>query len=182
MRKRLALQMAVPACILAALFSSPVFPQQRQPITMSSEGVKSRYVQQQVIDVDDVPGHQVRVLEIHREFPAEKQLVVEGERVVESWLRGFSNYTGGIGPGWGYATWITDKGSKIFLEYSGTTESQATETGSKRGTFHGTSRLVGGTGRFAKIRGVLVDTSKFDTDPKVGYSVTDSRGEYWFEQ
>ena len=88
MRKRLALKMAVPACILAALFSSPVFPQQRQPITMSSEGVKSRYVQQQVIDADDVPGHQVRVFEVHREFPAEKQLVVEGERVVESWVRG----------------------------------------------------------------------------------------------
>ena len=169
-------------CVGSILFSAAVLAQQRTAIAISSEGVKSRYVQQQVIDVDDVPGHQVRVQESHREFPTEKQLVVEGERVVESWARGFSNYTGGIGPAWGYVTWITDKGSKIFLEYSGTSESQPTETGSKRGTFHGTSRLVGGTGRFANIRGVLIDTSKFDTDPKVGYNVTDSRGEYWFEQ
>ena|SRR5579859_3089319 len=181
MRKRLALQLAVPACILAALFSSPVFPRQRQPITMSGEGVKSRYVQQLVIDVDDMQGHQVRVQEAQRTYPAERQTVIDGERVVESWVRGFSNYTGGIGPALGHATCITDKGSKIFVKYSGTSESQATETGSKRGTFHGTSRLVGGTGRVAKIRGVLVDTSKFDTDPKAGYSVTDSRGEYWFE-
>jgi len=42
--------------------------------------------------------------------------------------------------------------------------------------------LVIGTGRFAKIRGILVDVAKFDTDPKVGYNVSDSRGEYWFEQ
>jgi len=46
---------------------------------MSGEGVKSRYVQQQVIDVDDVPGHQVRVQETHREYPADRQVVVEGE-------------------------------------------------------------------------------------------------------
>jgi hypothetical protein len=149
---------------------------------MPGEGVKSRYVQQQAIDVDDVPGHQVRVQETHRVYPADGQIVVEGERVVESWIRGFSNYTSGLGPAWGYATWITDKGSKIFIEYTGTSESQATDTGSKRGTYHGTARLVGGTGKFAKIRGLMVDLAKFDTDPKTGYNVSDSRGEYWFEQ
>ena len=182
MCNQLTLKIAVPACVLVVLFAGPAFSEQRQPIGMSSEGVKSRYVQQHAIDVDDVPGHQIRVQETHREFPAERQLVIEGERVVESWVRGFSNYAGGIGPAWGYATWITDKGTKIFVEYSGTSESQATETGSKRGTYHGTSRLVGGTGRFAKIRGTLVDSTKFDTDPKTGYNVTDSHGEYWFEQ
>ena len=88
-------------CVGTILFSAIVLAQQRTTIAISSEGVKSRYVQQQVIDVDDVPGHQVRVQESHREFPTEKQLVVEGERVVESWVRGFSNYTGGIGPAWG---------------------------------------------------------------------------------
>jgi hypothetical protein len=174
--------MAVPGVVLAILFSSNVFGQQRHPISMSSEGVKSRYVQQQAIDVDDVPGHQIRVQETHREFPANKQLVIEGERIAESWIRGFSNYTGGIGPAWGFGTWVTDKGNKIYVEYSGTSESQTTDTGSKRGTYHGTSRLVGGTGQFSKIRGTLVDSTKFDTDPKAGYNVTDSRGEYWFEQ
>jgi len=28
----------------------------------------------------------------------------------------------------------------------------------------------------------MVDVAKFDTDPKTGYNVSDSRGEYWFEQ
>jgi hypothetical protein len=108
--------------------------------------------------------------------------MVDGEHVVEWWIRSFSNYTNGIGPSWGFQTWITEKGNKIFLETYGTSEAAATETGSKRGTYHGTSRIVGGTGRFSKIRGLLVDVSKFDTDQKVGYSLSDGRGEYWFEQ
>jgi hypothetical protein len=44
------------------------------------------------------------------------------------------------------------------------------------------SNIVGGTGRFAKVRGVLTDVSHFDTDPKSGYNTLESKGEYWFEQ
>jgi hypothetical protein len=149
---------------------------------MPSEGVKGRYVQQHIIDVDDVPGHQIRILEIQRTYSHDMEPVVDGERVVEAWVRSSSNYTGGIGPVSGYTTWITDKGNRIFIEAIGTSESQMTETGSRRGTYHGTARLVGGTARFAKIRGVLVEVSKFDTDPKTGYNTLDSHGEYWFEK
>jgi hypothetical protein len=144
--------------------------------------MKGRYVQQNIIDVDDTPGHQIRNFEIQRTFSADSQLVIDGERIVEAWVRGYSNYTGGIGPVWGYTTWITDKGNKIFTEGIGTSETQVTDSGSRRGMYHGTSRFIGGTGRFAKIRGLLVDVSKFDTDPKTGYNTVDSHGEYWFEQ
>jgi len=171
------------AWILAALSSAPTWAQQqKQPITMSAEGLKSRYVQQHIIDVDDVAGHQIRILEIQRTYEPDKQPVVDGEHITEMWVRSFSNYTGGIGPTWGYTTWLTEKGNKIFVEASGTSESQVSQTGSKSGTYHGASRIVGGTGRFAKIRGTLVDVSKFDTDPKSGFSDIDTHGEYWFEQ
>ena len=166
----------------ASLFVSNSWAQQKYPINISGEGVKSRYVQQLVIDVDDVSGHQVRAYENHRIYPANKQAMVDGERIVEVWGRGFSSYSSGIGPSWGYSTWITDKGNKIFLEYAGTSETQATESGSKRGTYHGTGKLVGGTGRFSKIRGNMVDVTQFDTDPKTGYVNGDSHGEYWFEK
>ena len=55
--------------------------------------------------------------------------MVDGERIVEWWRRGLSNYTAGIGPVRGYNTLITYKGNKILLEFTGTSESQATETG-----------------------------------------------------
>jgi hypothetical protein len=182
MSKQLLSKMAIVSGIFAALSSSSGWAQQKHSIAISSEGVKSRYVQQLAIDVDDVPGHQVRVQESQRIFPPDKGPVLDGERVVESWSRSLTNYTSGIGPAWGYNTLITDKGNKIFLETIGTSESQVTETGSKRGTYHGTSRFVGGTGQFSKIRGYLVDVARFDTDPKAGYNVLDSHGEYWFEQ
>jgi hypothetical protein len=167
---------------LAILFSTSGFGQQRVPLTVTGDGVKSRYVQQTAIDVGDVPGHQIRVQESQRTFPSENQPTIEGESIVEAWVRGFSNYTNGIGPAWGYLTWVTDKGNKIFVEYSGSSESATTATGSKRGTYHGTARIVGGTGRFVKIRGTLVDVGEFDTDAKAGYNRANSRGEYWIEQ
>jgi hypothetical protein len=166
----------------AMVFSAATMAQQRTAITFSGEGVKSRYVQQLVIDVDDMPGHQVRVQEAHRTYPDGKQPMVDGEWLVEVWIRGFSNYTGGVGPAWGYNTWVTEKGDKIFGEYSGTSESITTESGAKRGTYHGTARWIGGTGRFSKIRALFVEEAKFDTDPKTGYNLSDSRGEYWFEK
>ena len=170
------------AWIVAAFFLGSVWAQEKHSFSMTSEGVKGRYIQQSMIDVDDVPGHQIRILEIQRTIAPENQLVIDGERIVEMWGRGYSNYIRGIGPTWGYNTWITDKGNKIFLENSGSSETQPTETGSKRGVYNGTSKFVGGSGRFSKIKGYLVEITKFDTDPKNGYNVSDSHGEYWFEQ
>lgn len=92
------------------------------------------------------------------------------------------NYTNGIGPVSGFQTWTTEKGNKVFIETAGSSETVATETGSKRGTYHGTGRIVGGTGRFAKLRGLLVGESKFDTDPKLNYNIYSIHGEYWFEK
>ena len=154
MRKSISFSTLLGAWIVAALFLAPVWAQEKHQLLISSEGAKSRYVQQHMIDVDDAPGHQIRV----------------------------SNYTDSIGPTWGFHTWITDKGSKIFSETYGTSESQVTDTGSKRGTYNGTTQIVGGTGRFSKIRGTLVELAKFDTDPTSGYSLADSHGKYWFEK
>lgn len=168
--------------VLLACASMCASAQQKQAISISSEGTKSRYVQQLAIDVDDVPGHQIRVQESQRIYPKETGPTIEGERIVEVWTRSKTDYTQGIGPVHGYNTWITDKGNKIFLETFGTAEAQVLESGAKRGTYQGTARFTGGTGRFAKIRGNLVEVSKFYTDPKEGYNVADSHGEYWLER
>jgi hypothetical protein len=47
----------------------------------------SKYTQQHVIDVEDVPGHQVRLLELHR-TPSNSKPNCEGLKVVESWTSG----------------------------------------------------------------------------------------------
>jgi len=165
---------------LSFFISSVVLAQEKHALVISAENVKSRYVKQLSIDVDDVASHQVRVFEFQRVFPVGAQPVVDGEKIVEQWGRGFSNYANGVGPAWNYTTYITDKGNKIFAQSIGTSDTKVRDNGSRYGSYHGTSQMVGGTGRFAKIRGTFVDVSEFDTDPSNGFTTGTSRGEYWF--
>ena len=182
MNGRMMEKMVAAVCVVAALSPCTIWAQQKHPVSISSDGAKTRFIQQLAIDVDDNAGHQVRVFENHRIYAADRQATVAGERIVESFGRGLSDYIDGIGPVSGYITLVTDKGNKIFLEFSGSSETRPTDTGSKRGTYNGTARFVGGTGSFSNIRGYLVDSTKYDTDPKTGYNVGDFNGEYWFEQ
>ena len=103
MRNEAAVWTAVSASLVAMFTFGPASAQDRQVIKISSEGANSRYVQQHMIDVDDVPGHQIRVQESMRSYPVEKQFAIDGERVTEWWIRSFSNYTNGVGPSWGFS-------------------------------------------------------------------------------
>ena len=176
-----AFRLTVVAFVATLVVADVAWAQKKFPINSTSEGIKSNYVQQHVIDVGDVAGHQVRILEVHR-VHSMKQIVVDGVKVMEEWDRGFSDYTNGVGPARGYGMWILEDGDKVFLEWNGTAHSEPTATGSKRGTFNGATKIVGGTGKFAKIRGVLTDAVEFDTDTQKGYSRAAHKGEYWFEE
>lgn len=173
------------SCVAAVVWTLALpgiaWSQQKFPISTTSEGVMSNYVQQHIIDVGDVAGHQVRILEVHRVHTL-KQIELDGVKVLEEWDRGFSDYTNGVGPAHGYGIWVLEDGSKVFLEWHGTAYSAPTATGSKRGTFNGATRIVGGTGKFAKIRGMMTDAVEFDTDAQKGYSRASNKGEYWFEE
>ena len=176
-----AFRLTAVAFVASLVVVDVAWAQQKFPINTTSEGVKSSYVQQHVIDVGDVTGHQVRILEVHR-VRSGSQFTLDGVKVVEEWSRGFSDYTNGVGPARGYGIWILEDGNKIFSEWNGTAHSEVTATGSKRGTFNGATKIVGGTGKFAKIRGTVTDLVEFDTDPKNGYSQGRNKGEYWFEE
>lgn len=173
--------LAASVTTLCVVLNGPTLAQEKRPLSVFNEGATGNYIQQLTLDAGDVQGHQVRAYEIQRTYATDSGPVIDGERVVEVWTRGTSDLSNGIGPAYSYTTWNTDKGSKIFLQSIGTTESKATEVGFRRGTFQGMSKIVGGTGKFAKIRGVLVDKATFDTNPKGGYSTVESKGEYWFD-
>jgi len=171
---------AILLALCAMGLAGQAMAQEKHPFAFSSEGAKSRYTQQMVIDVDDVAGHQVRVFEVQRIFVANHRPVIDGEAIVEQWSRGTSGYTSGVGPNSGFITWLTEKGEKVFAEFNGVADTQPTASGSKRGTAHGAIRIVGGTGRFSKVRGTGFDVTEFDTDPKDGYNRGTTKGEYWF--
>ena len=112
------------AFLSAWLLANLAWAQQKFSINTTSEGVKSSYVQQHIIDVGDVAGHQVRILEVHRVHTL-KHIELDGVKVTEEWDRGFSDYTNGVGPARGYGIWVLEDGNKVFLEWNGTAYSDA---------------------------------------------------------
>ena len=155
------------------------YGQEKYQYSYSLPPASSQYVQDYSIVVDDVSGHKIRIVEIQRTYTTNHPMIM-GTKVLETWLRGFSNYIGGGGPALGYETWLLEDGNKIFLEWTSLSSTETSPTGSRRGTSHAAFRFVGGTGKFASIRGTLNVTVEFDTDQKVGYSRPTGRGEYWF--
>ena len=138
----------------------------------------SKFTQQHVIDVGDVPGHQVRILELHR-TPSNAQPNCEGLKVVESWSRGYSDYTNLNGRAWGYDVTVLENGDKIFAQWSGTTQTVFNADGTRRTRYTGVTTFTGGTGKYRGIRGTSKVTSAFD--PKTGFNETQWEDEYWIE-
>lgn len=161
----------------ALLVPSDASAQQRHKITTQASAAQSKYVQQHVIDVGDVPGHQVRVYEIHR---TGSEIEFSGVKATESWSRGYSDYTNSSGTTTGYGVWMLEDGSKVFSRYSGTSQTVIGADGSRKGTYHGVTQITGGTGKFSGIRGMIRDVTKFDA--QTGYNELSGEGEYWFEK
>jgi hypothetical protein len=171
------------ALLVLATISSPgtASAQQRYPIEVRSEWtLEGRYTKQHVIDVGDVPGHQLRILEIYRTYNEKSRFAVSGVKVKESFIWGFTDYITGIGTALAYGVWILEDGEKVFSERSGSSQTQPTGAGSYYGTYHGTLKITGGTGRYRGIRGTMTEVVEFNTDLDRGYNRQHGIGEYWF--
>src|SRR5437899_12112383 len=153
--------------------------QDKLKISGKALAANTKYTQQHTIDVGDVPGHQIRILELHRTFPANPP-VFEGVKVVEDWTRGYSDYVNVNGRAWGYSVLLLEGGDKIFCHWDGASQTIVNRDGSRKSTYTGTLRLTGGTGKFQGIRGTLRSVFRFD--PKEGLNEGQNEGEYWLEK
>ena len=136
----------------------------------------TKYIQQHAIDVGDVPGHQVRILELHY-TPSNAKPNCEGLKVVEAWSRGYSDYTNINGRAWGYAIDILENGDKIFSQWSGITQTTMNPDGSKKMTYTGITTYTGGTDKYRGIHGMSRSTTNFN--PATGFNETQWEQEYW---
>lgn len=164
------------------LFSGLILPigshaQQKHKADLPSPQT-SRYVKEHIIDAGDVPGHQLRIVEVEKIY-TKNNPVIKGVKVskVRQWA--FTNYIDGVGPVIVYEAWSMEDGNTIFLEGTALTESRITNTGSRRGSSQGILRIVGGTGKFASIQGLTAASTQFDSDPDNGYNRPKGRIEYW---
>jgi hypothetical protein len=126
--------------------------QEKQKVKLDISAAQTKYTYQHVLDVGDLPGHQVRMYEIQRTFK-DTGPVYRGVRAVEEQIRGQSDMTNGNGQSWGYTITVLENGDKIFSRYTGTIWTIESEGGTRQTTYNGTGTYVGGTGEFKAIRG-----------------------------
>ncbi|SIT51154.1 conserved exported hypothetical protein [Paraburkholderia piptadeniae] len=165
----------------AALLASPTAwsqAAQRTRIAFHVPEQNSKYTEQHTLDIGDMPGHTIRLFEIHRTFPDDPPAFA-GVPVKDYWTRGESDTLSGNGPVWTYAVFNMANGDKIFGRSEGVAQATGGQWTGKR-TVVGNLVLTEGTGKMRGIRGTLrvltnVDLSKSLNDTKY-------EGEYWMEK
>ena len=161
--------------LVVGLPAADAVAQQKQRISYKVSAENSKYTQQHVIDVGDVPGHQVRVYEIYRSFPSDAP-VINGLKVKETWTRATSDYTDGNGTSTTYGVMTMENGDKIFTRGALIAQS----AGGGKLTATGVSTITGGTGKLAGIQGT--SRSVTQADLKAGFNETQNELEYWMEK
>ena len=157
--------------LLAVAAATEVLAQEKLVFDVSAENTK--YTQQYTIDVGDVSGHQLRVLEIQRVYPSNAP-VINGMKIIESWTRGTSDYTNYNGEARSYTVYVLENGDKFFTR--GTLIAvQAPEESNLTATTVGP--ITGGTGKLSKINGMA--RSSTTANPKTGLNETHVEIEYW---
>lgn len=140
----------------------------------------SKYTKQHVIDVGDVPGHQIRIFEVRHTFP-EDPPVFESVKAVELWVRGFSDFIDTNGRSVVYFIYVLENGDKIFAPSNNVTQTITSPDGSKRSSVSAVAKITGGTGKFLGIRGLIRSTTVIA--PQAGLvGAHQFEGEYWLQK
>ena len=174
-RTTLILASMAPLCLAVALPTGDASAQQKQKISYKASAPNTKYTQQLTLDVGDVPGHQVRVFEIHRTFPTDAPLI-NGVQIKETLTRGMSDYTDYNGPSNSYTVYVLENGDKFFARTA--TLGQANAAGKRSTISVGT--ITGGTGKLVGIKGTA--RSSGTSDPKAGFNENQAEIEYWLEK
>jgi hypothetical protein len=174
-RTTLALMSMAFLCSAVALPAGNAVAQEKQHVSFKAPAENSKYTQQNIIDVGDMPGHQVRVFEIHRTFPNDAP-VVNGVKLAETWTRGASDFTDGNGNSTTYSVFVAENGDKFFTRAALVAQS----IGPGKFTTTAAGTITGGTGKFAGIRGLLRTTGS--AEPKVGVNDNQYDIEYWMDK
>ena len=162
---------AFSSCLAIALPLNNAFAQQRLVFKVAAENTK--YTQQHVIEVGDASGHQVRLFEVQRAYPANAP-EINGIKIVESWTRGITDYNKNNGEGTIYGVYVLENGDKFFTR-GALVATQSPESSTLSATTVGP--ITGGTGKLARINGMARTTTS--ANPQAGVNETQVDIEYW---
>ena len=165
--------------VALACFAGSPLAQEKARISFTVPASSTKYVQQHVIAVGDVPGHEVRIFELVRTFGADAPMIA-GQRLKEIRSVGSSDYTDLNGPGVSYNIWTLANGDKLFVRTQIVSHNAAWTDPKRKGAENKTAGpITGGTGSLAGIRGITRNASSFD--PKSGSNESRFDLEYWIE-
>jgi len=171
---KLALMTITLICSAVAFSTNRVLAQQHLVFKVGTEN--TRYTQQHTIDVGDVPGHQVRLFEVHRTYPSNAP-AINGIKIVESWSRGITDYTNNNGEGIIYGVYVLENGDKFFTRGSLVAQ-QSPEALTLTGTTVGP--ITSGTGKLARINGMARTLTS--ANPQTGINETRIDIDSWLPQ
>jgi hypothetical protein len=159
-------------CLQLPLAIDQAAAQQKQQVSFKSLAANTKYTQQTAVDVGDVPGHQVRVFELHRAYPGDAPMVA-GLKLTEMWTRGITDFTDGTGSSTTYSVYVMENGDKFFSR----TTLVAQSLGSGKFTTTAAGPILGGTGKLAGIGGMV--RTNGTAQPTAGVNDNETNIEYW---
>jgi len=158
-----------------ALVATEAAAQEMQRVSYKTPAANSKYSVQHVLDVGDIPGHQVRLFELRRTFPTDAP-TINGVKLKETISRGLSDYTDSNGANTNYVEYVMDNGDKFYSRQTTVSQSTVAADGKRKNIATGAGVITGGTGKFATIKGVVRTTNVFDA--KAGINDGESEIEY----
>lgn len=141
--------------------------------------VTGKYTLQQSVDVGDVPGHQLRVFELHRQYGADAPLVA-GSRIKESWTHGLSDYVELNGQTQVNTSLVLESGDRIFARGSLVAQATPSSEGKNATRTVALLHIHGGSGKCQGMRGLI--RSETVADIAAGINVAKGELEYWFDR
>jgi len=170
--------LSLASAVLLALATGEAIAQQKHKYFFKPPPGTTKFTQTHQMDVSDVPGHQVRMVEVQAKYGDEAP-VFDGVKVREIRSVLVSDYVAGTGNAFLHGVWTLENGDKIYSRSDIMARTTLGE-GSRSTSFTSVVKLTGGTGKFKGIRGTLWTTGF--SDLKAQTSGTQTEGEYWFEQ
>jgi hypothetical protein len=163
----------------AALGLVPAQAQETCKVNEDVSAKNTKYAEQHIFNIDDTPGHIIRIFELVRAYPDDKPNS-EGLKRTQTLSHSSVDYVNGNGSLHGYATTTYENGDKIFAEINGISQTVVNPDGSKKGSFSGVTRFIGGTGKYQRVHGLTREKTDFDI--AAGYNQSHTEGEYWIEK
>src|SRR3954452_12028984 len=143
---------------IVALFASAIAlpateaaAQQMQRVSYKTPAANSKYTAQHVLDVGDIPGHQVRLFELRRTFPTDAP-TINGVKMKETISRGLSDYIDTNGSNTNYVEYVMENGDKFFARQTTVSQSPAGPDGNLNDVATGSGVITGDTGKFVTTK------------------------------